>query len=210
LAELVEIAFVLDDEIGAGEPLGATGLARDAQARVVLGEPTLRDQTRDGYLGVDVDHDDAPEVLVAALDEERDVEQQRGVGVVVQRAAPRHLVDDCGMHDGVERGELVRIGEHDARDLGPVERPVGQQDVGVEGLRHAREHRRAGALHLAHDGIGVDEHRAPSDQLLRHGRFSGADAARQPKFDHPMTVAEARPWTEVLGSVDPGQKNHSA
>ena len=74
-----------------------------------------------GQIRIDVDDHDAAESPVARLDEQWDVEQDRGVGVGECLPTPGHLVAHGRMHDGVEGEEFVRIPEHPVGHCLPVQ-----------------------------------------------------------------------------------------
>src|SRR5690606_15086375 len=79
-----------------------------------------------------------------------------------------------------------------------VERAVGAEDLGPEGLGQLGEHRRARRLELVDDGIGVDQHRPAGDQHPRHRALAASDAsgeAHHPRHGGTLSHGPAaRAW----------------
>jgi hypothetical protein len=88
------------------------------------------------------------------------------------------------VHDGVQVGQRLAVVEHPVGHRGPVERAVGGHDARAEALDHRREHGRVRSLHVAHDGVGVDNDRPPFGQQRRHGRLPRPDPPGEPDDQH--------------------------
>ena len=67
---------------------------------------------------------------------------------------------DQRMHDRVEPGALLLVGERLGRQSRTVQRTVGQQDVVAEMVDQRGQSLGAGLHHLAGDDIAVDDHSA--------------------------------------------------
>ena len=67
---------------------------------------------------------------------------------------------DQRMHDRVEPGALLLVGERLGRQSRTVQRTVGQQDVVAEMVDQCGQSLGAGLHHLAGDDIAVDDHSA--------------------------------------------------
>jgi hypothetical protein len=140
--------------------------------------------------------DDHAAVLVAPgrLDQERHVVHDDPVGRR-RRHPPQELLADGRVGDRFELLAPLVGDERTRRERGPVERPVGGQDLRPELLHERGEH--LGAFDdLARDQVGVDHDCAPVGEQLRDGRLAGADAAREPDHEHGAKSTSARSRSE--------------
>src|ERR687891_587901 len=125
-----------------------------------------------------------------------DPRQGNPVGVALERAAELAQRDELLLgevaasgHDGVERGDGVALGEHDAVAIGPVGSP-GIVSQAAEGDRHQQIDHRQRAAGMAGAGVGQhanDLHAARAgDRVELHLRHQGRS---------PSGVAMASTWT---------------
>jgi hypothetical protein len=93
------------------------------------------------------------------------------------------------VHDAVEPGSRLGVGEHDGGQRRPVQGAVGRQHLGPERLDDGGQAGAPRLHHLAGDAVGVDDDGAPRGQQGRHGALPRADPARQSDPQHVRTVA---------------------
>ena len=91
---------------------------------------------------------------------------------------------DGRVRDGVELQPGLLVGEGHGRQRLAVDGPVGCEDARPEAVDQRLVGGAAGCHHVAGHLVGVDEHRAPFDQQVGHGRLARADAAGQADGQH--------------------------
>ena len=136
------------------------GLCRDAGPGIRGVHATNGDQPVQPHIRVGVHHHHQREQRShLGFDQKRDVLDDHLI--VGDRGddlgTPRR---DQRMHDRVEPGALLLIGERFGRQSRTVQRTVGQQDVVAEMIDQRRQALGAGLHHLAGDDIAVDDHSA--------------------------------------------------
>ena len=134
--------------------------------------------------GRHVDHDDRGEPATSGLDQQRDVEHDDVVGVVLGRDPASRLGADRGMDDRVECLQRLRVVEDDRGEPRTVEAAVAVEDRRAEPLDDGREHRLPGSCSsrvIASASITT----APwAASRRRDGRLAGADASGEADQDH--------------------------
>lgn len=170
---------IVDHDIRPCDSGMAVDLSRDSCSRVVLVETTLFDQSPHRSVRIEVDDDKQVEIISPGLDEERDVQDDRLIGVGQLGEPSIHLGSHGGMDDLVQACELNRIRKDTIGKGLSIQLTAGQQNVAAERVDDRAQDRLAGPLQLPGDRIGVDDHEACVDQHPRHGRLAAADAAGQ-------------------------------
>ena len=90
------------------------------------------------------------------------------------------------MGDGIEVEPGLLVGEgHGGQGLA-VDGPVGGDDAGPEAVDQRLVGRTAGRHDVAGHLVGVDEHGAPADQQVGHGRLARADATGEADGQHQL------------------------
>ncbi len=136
-------------------------------------------QSGQRHFWVDIDHEQCREITSARLHEQRHVEHHHVVGVDLGRETNGDLCRYRRMNDRVQVGQRRGIGEDEIGDRLPIEPAIGGDDLRSEPFDHGLEHRSTGGLHLADDGIGIDEYRSLVDESGRHRRLPRTDATRE-------------------------------
>jgi hypothetical protein len=135
-------------------------------------------------------HDDeqVEAVGLAGLDEQGDVVHDHGARVGGARGglALGREAADLGMDDPLEADARGVVGEDDAAERRPVERPVGREHALAEGLDHLLEPHRAGRDGVACQLVVVDDDRAELAEATRDDRLPRGDAAREPDPEHAV------------------------
>ena len=139
-------------------------------------------------------HDDHRAVFVARASTRRAAARRARRSPSAGAAAiwRRNSSPIAGMRDRLELLAGLVGHERPLGERGPVERPVGPQDLGAEPLDQLGERRRPGLHHLRGDRVGVDHHRAPFHEDLGDGRLARPDAAREPHHEHVASLRAAR------------------
>src|SRR5262245_16341574 len=136
------------------------------------------------------------------LEHDRRLDDDRGVAGVARRGdATADLLADQRMDERVQTRERRGISKDDLPERPAIDRAVGPDDPGAEGLDDARESLRPGEIDLVTDPIGVDHVGAELAEDRGHRALPRADAAGQP--DHGGR-RHARPqlpqlWRRVEG-----------
>ena len=76
------------------------------------------------------------------------------------------------------------VAHHFAPERGPVEGPVGSQDVRAEATGNRGQHLTTGRLGLAGKGVRVDDRRTPVLEASDDGRLSRGDVAGKGDVQH--------------------------
>lgn len=152
---------VVHHEVGLRQPVLAARLVGHAGPGVVGVEVAELHQPFDRDVGIDIDDDDAGDAVPARLGQQRDVQDHRVIGLGLRRHPSEQLVAYPRVHDLAQRLQLVGIDENHIGHGLAIQRPVGVQDPVPQQLDHLGEHDLAGRLQFPHDGIGVDDDRAP-------------------------------------------------
>src|SRR5262249_41478267 len=117
------------------------------------------------------------------LEHDRRLDDDRVVpGVAGGGDAAAYLLADQWMDEGVETCERRGVGEDDFAQRRAIDRAVGPDDLGAEGLDDTSESLRPGKIDLVADPVGVDHTRAELAEDRGHGALPRPDAAGQP--DH--------------------------
>lgn len=169
---VVEGTGRVDHDVGSSEPFLVGRLSIDPTARVLLGTCPQAHQTIDAHVARGVGHDDEIEWMRdLSLDEQRHVVDHDGARVALAR-----LHDQFGgalthrrMHDAVQVGQGVSIGEDDRTQRWTVELAIGGDDAIAETHPDRIESRRARLDHLAGEKIGVDVHGPTVFEAPRNG-----------------------------------------
>lgn len=165
---------VVDHDVGMSEAGGPVDLTADPGSCVVLGVSPLLHQPADREFRIDVDHDEQVEVVAPRLDEQGDVQDHRP-GRLLEGGEPSlHLGADRRMHDGIEAGELVDVGEDPVGEPLPVEFTGLRDDVVAERRHDLVQGGLPRLLEFAGDRIGVDD-REPA--VVEHPRDRGLPAS---------------------------------
>lgn len=164
------------------------------RACVGLVEPPVAHQPIDLDVLRHIHHDDALQPLARILGEQRDVHDDHMVGLHLCLHPAGHLRANRRVHDAIEVLQGLRVGEDDRGDHGAVQRAVGCDDLRAEALGHPRQHRRAGLLQVADDGVRVHDHRAPLGEQRADGGLAGTDTTGEADEDHRATVAGTLRW----------------
>ena len=188
------VAGVVEDVVGLLDPLLPRDLGPDAGLGVGPVEAALGQQPLEGDLGRGVHDHDLVQLdrLAVERGEQGDGQDDDVVGVGQGVARLDHGDADGRMRDGVELQPRLLVGEGDRGQGLAVDRPVGGEDPGSEAVdqrlvgRPTRGHDVAGHL------VGVDEHGAPLDQQVGHGRLARADATRQADRQHHRAAGRRR------------------
>ena len=81
------------------------------------------------------------------------------------------------MYDGIQLLALRLVREDDASELGPVERAIGDEDLGPERAHDRRERGGARLDDFASEDVGVDDGDVGIFEEFGDGGFAGCDAA---------------------------------
>ena len=100
-----------------------------------------------------------------------------------------HGDTDGRVGDGVELEPGLLVGEGHGGQGRAVDRPVGGHDPRPEAVDQRLVGRAAGRHDVAGHLVGVDQHGAPLDQQVGHGRLARADAAGEPDGQHQPAAA---------------------
>ena len=160
----------------------------------------MRDEPLDRDVCRHVHHDDRGEPATTGFHEQRDIEDDDVVGVLLGRDPLGRLGAHRRVHDLVERLQRLWVVEHDRRERGPVEAAVAVEDACAEPLDDRHEHGLTWLLQLSCDRVGVDHHRAMACEQARDRRLPRSDAPGEADQDHPACATTSplrgdRPWT---------------
>lgn len=186
--EISRGATVVDDEICLRQSISARGLATHPCPGIFFGKAAIRDEPTHLLVFGYIDHDRALKAVPGILGEQGNVEDDDVSSRALGQHAPVHFFSDCGMDNGVQFLECLRIREHDVGDSLTVESPCVVEDSCSEFLGETCKDRRSRFLDLSHDGIGIDDHCPTLCQELRHRGLSGSDATSQADQDHGLTL----------------------
>lgn len=190
--ELVEGAIVVDHDVRFFDALQSAGLVGDPCPRIGLGEIPTIDKSPDGDFRVDVDDDEQFEIAATGFDQQWDVEHHESIGRSVHVQPPADLGTHRRMHDGIEDGELLRIGEHPCCKSGAVERAIVEEEFGAERLDDRRKGGLTRGLDLTGDRVGVDDFVAQLAQHDRDRAFAATDSSGEAHEVHGSSSYPAK------------------
>ena len=105
-----------------------------------------------------------------------------------------HAAPHLGVHDRLQVGERGRVGEHDARQRGPVQRPRRRpRRRSPNRARMAGERRLPGRGRVARHRVGIDDEPAQASEHPRDRRLAAADGPGQPDEERPLRSPRIRP-----------------
>ena len=137
---------------------------------------------------------DRGEPTTTGFDEQRDVEDDDVVGVLLGRDPPSRLGADRWVHDLVECLQRLGVVEDDRRRApGRSRRPSPSRIAGAEPLDDRREDGLTRLLQLSGDRVGVDHHRPVAREQARDRRLPGSDAPGEADQDHRPCYRIAHP-----------------
>jgi hypothetical protein len=165
--------------------------------RVRLRKCALLDEPPDA--GLRIGADDDGQVLPGpepALYEERHVVDRDGLDIR-RGSLLAHSGRDRRTGDPVEVGQRLRVRKHDRRQCGPVQSPVGPDQLGAEALGDPGQGRGTRLDHLAGHHVGIDDVRPEVAKRSRHCRLARTDAPGEADVEHLATLvpsAAAAVW----------------
>ena len=98
--------------------------------------------------------------------------------------AAQELFADRRMRDRFQFLARLVVDERLGREGGPVERPIGGEDVDPEPLDELGQGRGAGLDDFPSDGVGIHDDCATLREHSGNGRFPRPDSPRQPDHQH--------------------------
>lgn len=106
-----------------------------------------------------IHNDDLPDPLPQpALNQQRHIKDTHPLASPpMPQHTPEHLTAHGGVHDTVELATGALVREDDAPELGPVERAVGEEDVGPERAHDGGERRGARLDDFAREDVCIDD-----------------------------------------------------
>lgn len=190
--QIVPRTVVVDHDVGPLEARRSVDLTTDPRSGIGLVETSEFDESPDGDLGCEVDHDEHVEIVSARFDQERYVEDHGVVGVGERHEPFGDHRADRWMDDLVESSQSSRVGEHDSGECGPIECSVAEQNARSELIDDLLQNRLAGLLQFVGDRVGIDDHESVIGERSRDGRLAASYAAGEADEVHGASPYRAR------------------
>ena len=183
---LLQRARVLDHEPAPTSLADGRFLREDHLPGLCLGQSSDAHQALAAKLlgGVNED-DDVERVRVEHFEQQRNVVDDDavsptfGLGFELSAAALHHRVDD-----GVQRSEGIAPTGDGVSESDSIQRSVGANHLAAETSTDGGEDGRARCLHLAHQGVGINDRRAPVGEQREYRGFPGGDITGQADVQH--------------------------